>query len=125
MSERVLIGLAADIPAGQLKKIEVANTSMVVARVGAGFCAVSNKCPHLGLPLAGGKLDVEQGTITCPFHNSRFDLCSGENLDWATGVVGLTLPKWSQKLIALGKQPAPVEAYEIIEDDGKLFVELE
>ena len=82
MSKRIEIGLATDIAAGQLKKVEVANTSMVVARVGNGFCAVANKCPHLGLPLAGGKLDAERGTITCPFHNSRFDLCTGANLDW-------------------------------------------
>ena len=125
MSERIEIGLAADIATGQLKKVEVAHTNMVVARVGNGFCAVANKCPHLGLPLAGGKLDAERGTITCPFHNSRFDLCTGANLDWATGIVGIHMPKWSQKLIALGKLPAPVEAYEIIEEDGKLYVELE
>jgi nitrite reductase/ring-hydroxylating ferredoxin subunit len=123
MSERIVIGLAAEITAEQLKKVEVAGTSMVVARVGNGFCAVNNKCPHLGLPLAGGK--VENGVVTCPFHNSRFDLCTGENLDWATGVVGIKLPKWSQKLVALGKPPTPVEAYEIIEEDGTLYVELE
>ena len=125
--KKVTIGLASDVPTGKLVKMDVAdmNTSIVVARVGDGFCAVLNKCPHLGLPLAGGKLDAEQGTITCPFHNSRFNVCSGQNLDWTTGVLGVKLPAWSQKLVALGKQPAPVKAFKISEADGKLYADIE
>jgi nitrite reductase/ring-hydroxylating ferredoxin subunit len=121
----VLIGDADSVPTSGAKafKVHDTDTTLAVARTPNGFCAVANRCPHLGLPLAGGA--VETGVITCPFHNSRFNLCTGENLDWATGIIGLNMPKWSRKLIALGKPPAPVKAYEIIEDDGKLYVVLD
>lgn len=122
MSKRVMIGNAADVPANGVKTFDAEGKSIVVARVGDGYCAVINKCPHLGLPMAGGK--VENGVITCPFHNSRFDMCTGKNLDWVQGVVGVKLPEWSRRIIALGKEPAPIQSFKVIEQDGKLFVEL-
>lgn len=122
MSKRVMIGNAADVPANGVKTFDAEGKSIVVARVGEGYCAVINKCPHLGLPMAGGK--VENGVITCPFHNSRFDMCTGKNLDWVQGVVGVKLPEWSRKIIALGKEPTPIQSFKVIEQDGKLFVEL-
>ena len=54
------------------------------------YFALVNKCPHLGLPLTGSK--VQGKTITCPFHNSEFDLCTGENIDWVRGIAGIRLP---------------------------------
>ncbi len=122
MSKRVMIGSAADVPANGLKTFDAEGRSIVVARVGNGYCAVINKCPHLGLPMAGGK--VENGTITCPFHNSRFDMCTGKNLDWVQGVVGVKLPAWSRQIIALGKEPTPIQSFQVTEEDGKLFIDL-
>ncbi|PJF47557.1 MAG: Rieske (2Fe-2S) protein [Chloroflexi bacterium] len=117
-----MIGSAADVPAHGAKTFDVEGKSIVVARVGSGYCAVINKCPHLGLPIAGGK--VENGVITCPFHNSRFDLCTGKNLDWVQGVAGVKLPAWSRKIIALGKEPTPIQSFPVTEEGGKLFVDL-
>ncbi|GIV84952.1 MAG: hypothetical protein KatS3mg052_1959 [Candidatus Roseilinea sp.] len=122
MGKRAMIGSAADVPANGSKTFDVEGKSIVVARVGSGYCAVINKCPHLGLPIAGGK--VENGVITCPFHNSRFDLCTGKNLDWVQGVAGVKLPAWSRKIIALGKEPTPIQSFPVTEEDGKLFVDL-
>ena len=42
--------------------------------------AYRNECAHQGLPLDGGMIDPEQGTITCPWHGFRFDCDSGECL---------------------------------------------
>ncbi|MCS6846521.1 MAG: Rieske (2Fe-2S) protein [Anaerolineae bacterium] len=122
MSKRVMIGSVSDVPVNGLKTFNAEGTTIVVARVRDGYCAVINKCPHLGLPIAGGK--VEDGVITCPFHNSRFDMCTGRNLDWVQGVVGVKLPEWSRKIIALGKEPAPIQSFKVTEEDGKLFVEI-
>ncbi|BCX03568.1 MAG: hypothetical protein KatS3mg053_1506 [Candidatus Roseilinea sp.] len=122
MGKRVMIGNAADVPATGLKTFNAEGTPIVVARVGERYCAVVNKCPHLGLPIAGGK--VENGVITCPFHNSRFDMCTGKNLDWVQGVVGVKLPEWSRRIIALGKEPTPIQSFNVTEEDGKLFVEV-
>ena len=46
--------------------------------MGGGGCAIDNTCTHRGGPLIEG----ERGgnVITCPWHGSPFDLCSGEVL---------------------------------------------
>jgi nitrite reductase/ring-hydroxylating ferredoxin subunit len=122
MSKRVLIGMAADVPAGGLKAFDADGRSVVVARVGEGYCAVVNKCPHMGLPVAGGKLEGD--AIVCPWHNSKFELCTGKNLDWVPGVVGVKLPDWSRKIVALGKEPHPIQSFTVTEEDGRLFVDM-
>lgn len=43
-----------------------------------GWRAFRNACAHQGLPLDGGMLDAESGTITCPWHGFQFDSDSGE-----------------------------------------------
>ena len=43
-----------------------------------GMRAYRNACAHQGLPLDGGILDDENGTITCPWHGFQFDSESGE-----------------------------------------------
>jgi len=122
MSRRVMLGSASDVPANGTKVFNAEDTSLVVAKVGDGYCAVINKCPHIALPMAGGK--VENGVITCPFHGSRFDMCTGKNLDWVQGVAGLKLPEWSRRIIALGKEPTPIQTFKVVEEAGNLYVEL-
>ena len=124
MAKRVMIGSVSDVPATGAKVFDAEGTHVVVAKVGNGYCAVVNKCPHLNLPIAGGKIDAAAGTITCPFHNSVFELCSGKNLDWVQGVVGVKLPDWTRKIVALGKEPAPIQSFKVTEEGGKLFVDV-
>jgi nitrite reductase/ring-hydroxylating ferredoxin subunit len=45
---------------------------------GAAY-AVDDRCPHMGFPLHRGT--VENGLLTCHWHNARFDLASGGTLD--------------------------------------------
>lgn len=120
----ISIGKTSDLPASGMKVFTVNGTSIVVAKVQDGYCAVVNKCPHLGLPIAGGKIDADAGTITCPFHGSTFNLCSGENLDWVTGIVGVKVPDWSRKILSMGKAPAAIECFTVFEENGQLFVEM-
>ena len=118
---RVGIGSAGDF-GGPSRVVDAGGQSVIVARTAKGLCAVLNRCPHLGLPLAGGK--IEGDTITCPFHMSSFDLCSGENLDWTAGVLGVKAPAWSRGLLALGKRPQPVQTFRLTEENGQLFLEM-
>ncbi len=51
---------------------------------GAAF-ALDDRCPHMGFPLHRGT--IENGLLTCHWHNARFDLSSGGTLDpWADDV---------------------------------------
>lgn len=43
------------------------------------FYGISNKCAHMACPLAGGNLD--NYVMTCPCHDWRFDIRTGEFLD--------------------------------------------
>jgi nitrite reductase/ring-hydroxylating ferredoxin subunit len=122
MSQRVLIGKSEEFAMGKLTTIDLKGVSVVVARTAAGVCAVQNRCSHLGLPLSGGKLDGE--TLTCPWHNSKFEMCTGKNLDWVAGVVGVKIPDWSRRLVSLGMQPRPIKAYTVVEDGGQVYIEL-
>jgi nitrite reductase/ring-hydroxylating ferredoxin subunit len=122
MSKHVLVGDVSEFPAGQCKSVHVEGATVLVAQVDQQFYAVANQCPHLGLPLAGGKLNG--ATLTCPWHNSTFDLRTGQNLDWVPGVAGLKMPGWVRSLVALGKQPHGVRTYPTAVKDGKLYVEL-
>lgn len=56
--------------------------------------AVQAQCPHLKLPLTKAKIN-ENDEITCPFHHSKFDLCTGEVKCWSNWppVVGSLLGK--------------------------------
>lgn len=47
-------------------------------RVGSTLCAISDRCPHAGSPLASGALDGQ--VVTCPRHGSQFDVQTGERL---------------------------------------------
>jgi nitrite reductase/ring-hydroxylating ferredoxin subunit len=122
MSERILIGDAGDFIVGKLQTVDVNGKSVVITRTENGLCGLRNQCSHLPLPINGGK--VENGTVVCPWHNSRFDVCTGENLDWVPGVAGIKLPRWSQGLMAMGKKPQGIQSYTVIEEDGKVYVEV-
>jgi nitrite reductase/ring-hydroxylating ferredoxin subunit len=120
------IGTLADFPDGSAQAREVAGTGVVVWRDGDEVCVVRNHCPHLGLSLTKGPGGVHaaDGEITCPWHNSRFELCSGRNLDWVTGVAGRSTPKWSQRLISMGRSPASLTTYPVTQEGDEVFVEI-
>ena len=68
-------------------------------------CAVRDICPHAGFSLADGDFDSENGTITCPEHGSRFQVCSGERLR--------------------GPADYPLKKYRAFENGGEITVEIE
>lgn len=87
-------------------------------------CVFRDACPHAGLSLTRGpKGGYQDGVITCPWHNSRFDVCSGENLDWTPGFAGISAPGWSRRLIAMGKSPAPLTVLAATVRDGNVVLE--
>lgn len=126
MGERVRVGTVADLADGALHAVDAAGTSLVIGLAGGEIRAARNRCPHLGLPLSRGPGGVRyaDGEVTCPWHNSRFDLASGQNLDWAPGFAGRNMPRWSRRLIRLGRTPTPLTTYDVVIEDGEVYVEL-
>jgi 3-phenylpropionate/trans-cinnamate dioxygenase ferredoxin component len=61
----------SDVPPGSgLLVGEVA-----VFNINGSFCATQAKCTHRQGPLNEGTLDGS--TVTCPWHGSQFDVCTG------------------------------------------------
>jgi nitrite reductase/ring-hydroxylating ferredoxin subunit len=113
---------ANEVHEGQVRAAKVNGQSVLMTRVRGIAGAFLGKCPHLNLPLTRGK--VVDGTIQCPWHGSRFDILTGKNLDWFSRFAGISMPKWSRALIALGKQPVPLPTFKVLEDGGSVFVTL-
>jgi nitrite reductase/ring-hydroxylating ferredoxin subunit len=69
------------IPNGEFRMSELPPGSallvgeVAVFNVGGKVCAIQAKCTHVGGPLNEGTLDGS--TVTCPWHGSQFDVCTG------------------------------------------------
>ena len=114
------IAASDEIRSGELFSTTVDDTKLLLSRIDGEVKGVIDKCTHLGMPMRKGPFDGR--VITCPFHGSRFDIGTGENLDWVSGVLGVNMPKWTCKLIEMGKQPAPLTTLTVEEKDGGAFV---
>jgi nitrite reductase/ring-hydroxylating ferredoxin subunit/uncharacterized membrane protein len=70
-----------DLPQGGLRRVEADGAGVLISRSekDGRVCAIAATCNHMGGPLEQG--DREGDTVVCPWHKSRFDLCSGKALN--------------------------------------------
>ncbi|HEY8489416.1 MAG TPA: chlorite dismutase family protein [Dehalococcoidia bacterium] len=80
--------------------VYVRGQQVALFRQGGRVYAIGNRCSHANASLADGT--VEDGAVTCPFHNSRFDLATGQ----PTG----------------GPAQRPVPAYRVKVEDGQVYL---
>jgi nitrite reductase/ring-hydroxylating ferredoxin subunit len=122
---RTVLGPVSQFPLDTPTTAHVADQQVVVVRRSHDeVCVFLDHCPHMGLRLSRGpRGGYADGVITCPWHNSEFDVCSGENLDWAPGFAGVKVPGWSRKLIAMGRKPAPLTTFDARVEDGSVVVD--
>jgi nitrite reductase (NADH) small subunit len=67
-----------DVPAGEGRAVSIAGRRVAIFRTEERWYALDAVCPHLGGPLADGI--VSERTVTCPLHERRFELATGEAL---------------------------------------------
>ncbi len=79
---------ASELPVGDKKVFQAGGESILLFHVPEGFFATQAKCPHILAPLAKGKM-VDACIIQCPFHRARFDVRTGECVQWANWPRGL------------------------------------
>ncbi len=65
----------ADIPAGQIRRLEVDGEDVAVFNVGGRFYATHDACTHADGPLSESDLDGK--VVTCFLHGSQFDVTTG------------------------------------------------
>lgn len=93
--------------------------NVLLARTETGLHATGALCKHMAWPLAwGGK--IEGDCITCPLHQSKYDICSGDVKEWSPFP---RLPMYG-KILASMRKERPLEVHEARDVDGWVEVRL-
>ncbi len=79
-----------DLPVGKMKAFAAGDEKVVVYHLEDGFFATQTHCTHMFAPLARGKI-VDGCKVQCPLHRARFDIRTGEVVDWANFPPGIQL----------------------------------
>jgi len=113
VSEFVKAARTSDLTDGGLKRVTVGGTGILLVQANGQYYATGLLCPHLEADLSEGTLS---GTIlTCPMHNSQFDLRDGRVVRW-TNLEG-TILAYAKK----SRPPRPLKCYEVrVEGDTVL-----
>jgi nitrite reductase/ring-hydroxylating ferredoxin subunit len=92
---------AADLPPGTVRR---SGDWAVGNRGDDRFFAVSRRCRHQLADLAEGSIDAD-GCLVCPWHQSRYDVRTGEMVEGPRGFLGYhgPAPLYSQLIAAVGK----------------------
>ena len=68
----------SEIPEGGVRALELTGEKVILSRRGGIVTCFQNACAHLGMAIHDG--EIEDGIITCPYHQFRYDLATGECL---------------------------------------------
>ncbi len=85
----------ADLPPGTSKRVYAAGEAVALFNVNGMVYAVSNRCTHARASLSEGSVDPAACVVTCPWHEGRFSLETGQVLG---GPPALPLPTYRVKL---------------------------
>jgi len=92
---------AADLPPGSVRR----SGEWAVGNRGADrYFAVSRRCRHQFADLSQGSVDAE-GCLVCPWHQSRYDVRTGEMVEGPRGFLGYhgPTPGYTQLVQAFGR----------------------
>lgn len=78
MTQWTAIARVEDLPPGSYLQMEVDGVKMAIFNVDGRYYAIEDICSHEAETLSGGKVDGLE--ITCPRHEARFSLLTGEAL---------------------------------------------
>ncbi len=80
MATWIDVDAADQIQEGEHRCLQAGGKSVILCRVQDKLHALSNTCPHAGLPLGDGEL--HGGVITCPYHGYTYRVQDGQNIDF-------------------------------------------
>ena len=78
MTEASVVIDVGDIPPGGMRAVEAGGLPILVCNVAGEFFALENRCPHVRIPLDGGRL--EGPVLQCPLHGGKLDVRDGASL---------------------------------------------
>jgi 3-phenylpropionate/trans-cinnamate dioxygenase ferredoxin subunit len=110
----VALTTVGDMAPGSMKLASLDGQEYLVARAGAEYFVTNSRCPHMGGHLEKGTLE---GTIlTCPLHDSQFDLRDGSVVRWTD---------WQGAALSFAKlirHPRPLRSYSVKVEGDTLMI---
>jgi 3-phenylpropionate/trans-cinnamate dioxygenase ferredoxin subunit len=94
------VAMLDDLPEGTARVVHYQGDQIALFHVAGRVYATSNRCSHANGPLAEGKLEGTQ--VTCPWHDSKFDLLTGNPCG--------------------GPAQRPVATYDVRIEDGAIYL---
>jgi 3-phenylpropionate/trans-cinnamate dioxygenase ferredoxin component len=104
------------VDVGQMKPFTVGNQKIVLYHLTDGFFATQASCTHILAPLARGKL-LEDCKVQCPFHRARFDIRTGEVIDWANFPPGI-------QVLNVVRGEKALRIFKVSVKDGSVLVDI-
>jgi nitrite reductase (NADH) small subunit len=100
MSDWIAIAKLEDIPRLGARKLQTETLEIALFRTGSDkVFAVRDRCPHRGGPLSQGI--VHGASVSCPLHNWKIDLQSGQVLGPDSGCVNTYETKVDEGVVYL------------------------
>ena len=121
--KQVQVAIPDEVREGELLAVDADGLSILLSRVNGRVHAVVNRCPHMGMKMSRGR--ICDGVVNCPWHGSRFDFCTGENIDWVNSFAGIPMPGWTHRMIAMGKSPAGLKTLPVEESADAVIVSID
>jgi toluene monooxygenase system ferredoxin subunit len=72
---------AASLGPGEMKGLVVDTTKVLLVNVEGTVHAYEDSCPHRGVPLSWGRLEVASCTLTCGMHLWQYDARTGAGVN--------------------------------------------
>ncbi len=114
----------AELPVGTRKVVELEQLDLLLIRTADRIHAINDACPHLNLPLNDSEVG-DDGSITCRWHESCFDLETGEITKWAAALAADGTPVGAEYLGDVSKNRQPLSIFPIRVSEGSIWVSLE
>ncbi|CBL44828.1 dioxygenase ferredoxin reductase component [gamma proteobacterium HdN1] len=104
------------IGVGQMKAFTVEEEKILLYHLSDGFFATQSSCTHMFANLAKGKL-LEDCKVQCPLHRARFNIRTGEVIDWANFPPGI-------QLLNVVRGEKPLKTYKVVVEGNDVKVEI-
>lgn len=114
----------AELAIGERKVVERPDFDLLLIRGENAVHACNNACPHLKLPLNDSEV-TEDGGIICRWHQSCFDLATGEIRSWANALEADGTSKVMPHLGNISKNKEPLAIFPARIADGQIWVALD
>ncbi len=105
-----------ELDIGHMKPFNVGGRKILLYHLSDGFFATQASCTHILAPLARGKL-LEDGKVQCPLHRARFDIRTGQVVDWANFPPGI-------QVLNIIRGEKALRTFAVMVVDGSVRVEI-